>query len=333
MKILFYCPFRFDLKTNKKKFLGGIESLNIDLAKTLAKQKNTVYLATFTKKKVHSNNVINIPIDKLFLNSNELKFDSIISSNDAQIFNLFESSRKIFWMHNTLSLEKAFRKKKLIPLLTNNVTTVFVSKYLKNKTSPLYFFNKKKIISNFLTSDFILKKPKKLRKPIFVWSVQRNRGLAETIRIWINEIHPIYKNAKFHIYGVDKIPFKISQKALLKNNIHFFGKVKKDNLKRIYSDSMAMICLGHDETFCLNAIEANACGLPVISLNNTALNEIVSDNKNGFLIKNLNELKNKIDYVINLNDRERLFLIKNSFLISKNYHLKKILHNWLNILK
>ena len=26
-----------------------------------------------------------------------------------------------------------------------------------------------------------------------------------------------------------------------------------------------MICLGYDETFCLNALEANACGLPILT--------------------------------------------------------------------
>ena len=31
MNILFYCPFKFDIKSKDNKSLGGIESLNIDL--------------------------------------------------------------------------------------------------------------------------------------------------------------------------------------------------------------------------------------------------------------------------------------------------------------
>ena len=182
MKILFYCPFNFNLKTIKNSFLGGIESLNIDLSKEIAKRKKyKVYLASLTNKKTISSKVTNIPIDELIQNNNNYSFDYIISSNDSKIFDKFQYAKKIFWMHNTLSIEKAVRKKKLVPLLVNNITTVFVSKFLMNITSSLYFFNKKRIISNFLTRDFIFDKVPILRNPIFVWTVQRNRGLAETL--------------------------------------------------------------------------------------------------------------------------------------------------------
>ena len=46
-----------------------------------------------------------------------------------------------------------------------------------------------------------------------------------------------------------------------------------------------MICLGYDETFCLNAIEANACGLPVITFGETVLKDIIKNNYNGFIVK------------------------------------------------
>ena len=36
-----------------------------------------------------------------------------------------------------------------------------------------------------------------------------------------------------------------------------------------------MICLGYDETFCLNAIESMSMGVPVISLGKTSLNELI----------------------------------------------------------
>ena len=42
-----------------------------------------------------------------------------------------------------------------------------------------------------------------------------------------------------------------------------------------------MICLGYDETFCLNAIKSMRMGLPVISLCETALKEIIKHNRNG----------------------------------------------------
>ena len=35
------------------------------------------------------------------------------------------------------------------------------------------------------------------------------------------------------------------------------------------------------------ALEANACGLPVITFGKTALNEMITDKKNGFIINTL----------------------------------------------
>ncbi len=236
-------------------------------------------------------------------------------------------------MHNTLSLEKSIRKKKFLSLLTNKITAIFVSKYLKNITSKLYLFDKSVVIPNFLSKQFIPNKIYKKRKPIFVWSVQRDKGLIETIDIWMNEIYPNNRNAKFYIFGVKKIPSRFSSKTLLKKNIHFFGKVSKKKLRNIYLKSTAMICLGYDETFCLNALEANSCGLPVITFGKTALSEMITNKKNGLIVNNFYDLAIKIKYLIFLGQKQRLNLIKNSILNSKKYYIKNIIHLWLKLLK
>ena len=112
MNILFYCPFKFDLNSKNIKLLGGIETLNVDLCKELIKKKFNIHLATICKRKIIKNGVINIPIDIIKRNNHDYNFDVIISSNDSKIFDFYKNSKKILWMHNTLSLEKAFRKKK-----------------------------------------------------------------------------------------------------------------------------------------------------------------------------------------------------------------------------
>ena len=111
MNILFYCPFVFNLNNKKNCSLGGIETLNIELAKEIAKTKHKVYLATFTNKTFFKDNVLNIPIKKLASKHHPYNFDVIISSNEPNIFDKYKNSKKFFWMHNTLSLEKSFRKK------------------------------------------------------------------------------------------------------------------------------------------------------------------------------------------------------------------------------
>ena len=107
-------------------------------------------------------------------------------------------------MHNTLSIEKAIRKKKLLTLIRNKITAVFVSKYLKNVTSKIYLFNKKLIIPNFLSKEFNKIKINYKRKKIIVWSVQRNKGLQETLDMWIKSVYPKNKDAMFYIFGIKK---------------------------------------------------------------------------------------------------------------------------------
>ena len=96
---------------------------------------------------------------------------------------------------------------------------------------------------------------------------------------------------------------------------------------------MGMICLGYDETFCLNALEANACGLPVITFGKTALNEMITDKKNGFIINTFDDLKKKINYILHLKKKQRINLIKNSIQNSKKYNIKNIIYLWLKLLK
>ena len=65
MNILLSCPSNFSLKSNNLKKLGGVESLNIELAKTLSKQNFNITLATNCKKKLIKDKIVNIPINEL----------------------------------------------------------------------------------------------------------------------------------------------------------------------------------------------------------------------------------------------------------------------------
>ena len=239
--------------------------------------------------------------------------DIIVSSNEPNIFNYYKNSKKILWLHNTLSIEKAFRKKKLISILKNKITVVFVSKYLKNKTSNFYLFNKKIIIKNFLSKRFISKKIRFKRKPIFIWSVQRKKGLQETINIWINKIYPQNKKIRFYVFGINKSDFEKKLRYYRKKNIFFFGRVSKIKLRNIYSNSIGMICLGYDETFCLNALEGNSCGLPIFTFGKTALNELIHDKNNGIISNDFSQLALHLNKFLNSNFTIRKRYIKNSY--------------------
>ena len=92
-----------------------------------------------------------------------------------------------------------------------------------------------------------------------------------------------------------------------------------------------MICLGYDETFCLNAIEANACGLPVITFGETALKDMIKNNYNGLIVKDYRSLSLKILELLNKDQFIKKKYINNSIRSSKKYHFNKIKKKWIKL--
>ncbi len=332
MNVLINCPSKLSIIDNK---LGGVESLSLALANNLKKNKINITISSLDKRCLKINNIKNIPLSIIKKKSKLLNFDTIISSNDARIFNHFPKCKnKILWMHNQLQIEKSIRKKQFLSMIKNKITAVFVSKYLDSITSNLYFFNERLIINNFLLAEFNFKKfIIRKREPVFVWSVQRSKGLNDTIKMWIENINSVHPEAKFYILGLDKLPNKLKSKYLKSKSIFHLGRVSKKKLRSIYCRSTAMICLGYDETFCLNALEANSCGLPVISFGKTALNDLIKNNYNGFIVNNFIDISEKIKFLLKMNNKKRQKLTNNSIQYSKQFSINNIIYKWLNVLK
>jgi glycosyltransferase involved in cell wall biosynthesis len=306
MKIFLFVNTNQKLESHSS--LGGIEILNYELYKYLKKEHKIILSNTISKKILTVN------------------WDIVISSNDSRIFNQVKTKRKILWLHNKLQLEKAFRKKQLFSLLFNNIEAVFVSKYLNENTSRLYNFSKRTVIPNFLPSIFEknkFSKNKKNKKNLFVWSVQRKLGLDELINVWKKKIYSLNSNCELHVFGVN-----YKNNKLIKYNIFCHGKIPRQKLLSFYKKSIGMICLGYDETFCLNAIEAMKMGLPIISLGKTALNEIIEDKKNGYLIDNIDNIDKPIFNLINLDTPRRNSLSKYCIKFASNYNSNIIFKDW-----
>ena len=332
MNILFYCPFKFSLKSKNTNSLGGIETLNIELTKYLANFKNKIYLASICNNESKIGNLTNIPINKLEKKRLNFRFDKIISSNDPTIFDHSKHSKNFLWLHNKLTLEKAFRKKKLFPIIRNKIVAIFVSNYLLKKTTNIYKFKKKIVIPNFLDPSFYNIKPQLQKKPYFIWSVQRDKGLEEVLDIWINNINPKYKKFKLFIFGINKTNLRrYNLKKLNKFNIFYKGRVKKQTLISFYKKSMGMICLGYDETFCLNAIESYACGMPIITFGHTAVAEI-SNQKNSFKLFNYNDISKRVIQIANMDFKSRKKMIYYCIKYSRKYYLDLIFGKWLKLI-
>ena len=91
-----------------------------------------------------------------------------------------------------------------------------------------------------------------------------------------------------------------------------------------------MICLGFDETFCLNALEANACGLPLLTFGKTALKDYAINNFNSYIIKDYDDLSKKINSISNTKINKKIII--NSFNKSKEYRLNIIVKSWIRLI-
>jgi glycosyltransferase involved in cell wall biosynthesis len=142
-------------------------------------------------------------------------------------------------------------------------------------------------------------------------------------------------NFKWKIVGENSN--KINEDEYIKKNKKFFITIpniqneleKYHPNKRLishYNSSNLYINLARVESFGLTFVEALACGLPILTFKTKGAREIISNHKNGFFIKNLDQLVNKI-LEIQKNEKMYYKLQKFSQHSVKKYDLKN------NILK
>ena len=164
-------------------------------------------------------------------------------------------------------------------------------------------------------------------KPIFIWTIKREKGLNEIIDIWCKKIFIELPLAELHIHGIRKSKKFFFNIDYNKFGIKFFGLVSREFLANKYKFSTAMLHPGYDETFCISALEALSSGLPVITINRTALAERVINGYNGFKVNNFDDMA---DVAINLFKNEAISkrLSNNAANGSKKFRWENIIFRW-----
>jgi glycosyltransferase involved in cell wall biosynthesis len=110
--------------------------------------------------------------------------------------------------------------------------------------------------------------------------------------------------------------------------------ITEQNLIAEINKAKIVLTLSRSEPFGLIPIEAMACEVPVIAVNEGGFKESVINNKTGFLIKrDPKELKEKIDFLL-LNDKLRVGMGKSGRkLVLDKFTWEKSANNFLNIAK
>jgi len=92
----------------------------------------------------------------------------------------------------------------------------------------------------------------------------------------------------------------------LDKHVEFLDNLPQTKIIELLNKSKLLIHTSQFETFGLVAIEANTMGVPVLTINNGSLMEIIENNKNGYLSENLID-KDVNNFVSNLINEEKKF--------------------------
>lgn len=111
-------------------------------------------------------------------------------------------------------------------------------------------------------------------------------------------------------------------------NVQYIGSVGPDKKSKVLSNALALLHLiNFDEPFGLSVIEAMACGTPVIAMNRGAMPEIIVDGKTGFLVNSLQEAKNRVALLQQI-DRNFCRLT-----VQQNFSVEKMVDRYIQVYK
>lgn len=299
---------------------GGEQHATLNVASFIQKNNNTVDIYSYTShnKNFRINSLIPLSLrllpfirDMFFvplIGKNTIKkiennYDAIFASSTtlASLYKpkttfitichiirsqKFETMKKIpkykilfnpFFYSITAKLEKRS--------LSNSDKIVVIRQHQKEYLVNVLKINKDKIhvIPNGInTNIFKPLKAKKKNQIIFVGRGTVPKGLDQLLKA-VDSV-----NANLLIV-TQKIDENLRILAESKKNVSIIFNVKPKELARLYSESKVFVLPSLDEEQPLTTLEAMACGLPVV-VSPKAASDVVLDNVNGFIVKNIKEL-------------------------------------------
>jgi glycosyltransferase involved in cell wall biosynthesis len=283
-RITLVCPTRtrFTLADRGRAGIGGIETATIELALALARRGHQVTIATrHDGPSVEAEGVLNVGLDEAARHPADL----VASSNDPRPLAAAPAgARRVVWLHNPLEIEKAVRRGYLAPILRLRPDAVFVGTRAARTMSRLYPFARRLVIPHGVSDAFRTARPSNGSTRRFVFASQRQRGLARTLSAWRGEPALRAAGAELHVFGTSAADMALDEAGAAREGIRLHPRVDQAGLVEAYATARGMLYPGaHDETFCLAAAEAQAMGLPLVTLGIGSLAERVRHGVDGLL--------------------------------------------------
>jgi|MDTA01.1.fsa_nt_gb glycosyltransferase involved in cell wall biosynthesis len=206
------------------------------------------------------------------------------------------SGKTAITVHDLMFLEVPGEVSHLKKLYFNNITknickkadVVFtVSAYSKERIEQWLGRRDIVVAHNGVSKEFfpnMKKNTDKKSPPFFLYVGNRRKhknfnGLLKAFSIFSNDSGCLNENYELHITGCNNRQLNDILKNLnIENNVKFLGdSLSKECLADSYRNAFALLIPSFYEGFGMPALEAMACGTPVIASNSTALCEIVND--------------------------------------------------------
>lgn len=225
------------------------------------------------------------------------------------------------------------RTKTLKSILLNYFSK-YVSKMIwisKSALENYYYYNniesKSVVLYNMINFNEIISKVKEDKNNynfdiIYLGRMTYQKNPERFIEIVkeIKEKYPALKVAMVGTGDLDDEIKKLIREYNLSSTIKFYGF--KDNPYKILQSSKLMMITSRYEGTPMCALEAFACGIPIISTPADGLNDIIDNQKTGFLS---NDNKKIIDYVIKLlTEKKTLNMLKEN-VRKKNKQINNII--------
>ena len=133
-----------------------------------------------------------------------------------------------------------------------------------------------------------------------------NINIADTINRLIDQLKNLIEenpNTNIHYTIIGKGIFKEKILKFIKNlgiseYVSFYQDLSKKELIEKYKRADVLVCLSGYEAFGISILEAIACNLPVLVSNSGGFLDFVVDDYNGFILKDFDELFEKMNFLL-----------------------------------
>lgn len=146
---------------------------------------------------------------------------------------------------------------------------------------------------------------------VFAGRIHPDKGAKEAIEVakMAGKKLLIFGSHDEDEYWRKKIKPHIDNKKII-----YMGYLPRGRFYQILKRALAFLFpLQWEEPFGITVVEAMACGVPVLTFDRGSMREIVVDHKTGFIVENLNEMKEKLKYIKEINREDCRNRVKENF--------------------